>query len=63
MTNIVPESFPHKGKFRRYDKQWNLLPPEQWTDEPQYPGQQPVRFPLDWTPLECFLAVGEGAKT
>jgi hypothetical protein len=47
----VPADFPNKGKFRTYDKAWN---PTGWANEPQYVGQQPLRFPEDWKPDECF---------
>lgn len=39
------------GKYRTY-KNWV---PTGYADEPQYPGQMPIRFPEEWTPLECFL--------
>lgn len=48
----IPASFPNKGKFRTWDKHWN---PTGYADAPQYPGQQPTRFPEDWTPMQCFL--------
>jgi hypothetical protein len=47
-----PEDFPEKGRFRTWAKDWT---PTGFADAPQYRGQQPVRFPLDATPLECFL--------
>ena len=48
----VPDNFPNKGKFRIYDKGWNVIG---WSDEPQYSGQLPLRFPEEWSPFECFL--------
>lgn len=41
------------GKYRTWDRSWK---PTGFAATPQYAGQQPVRFPLDWTPGECFLA-------
>lgn len=54
MTTFVPfpDTFPNKGKFRVYSSNWN---PIGWGDLPTYPGQQPLRFPEDATPFECFI--------
>lgn len=49
----VPDDFPNKGKFRTYHPDWSRAG---YADEPQYPGQQPIRFPEEWTPFECFMA-------
>jgi len=51
-TGVIPD-FPEKGKYRTWDKAWN---PTGFTDDPQYPGQQTCRFPLDWSPAMCFMA-------
>lgn len=44
--------FPNKGKYRVWDKSWNVVG---YSDTPQHPGQLPIRFPEDWTPAQCFL--------
>jgi hypothetical protein len=48
-------SSPLRGtmKYKTY-KNWV---PNGYSEEPQYPGQQPIRFPEEWTHLECFLGV------
>lgn len=49
---LVPEDFPNKGKYRLYNKSWDHVG---YSDTPTHPGQQPIRYPEDWLPLECFL--------
>jgi hypothetical protein len=46
-----PVDFPNKGRYYAFDKQWNR---SGYADTPQYPGQQPIHFPKDATPAECF---------
>jgi hypothetical protein len=41
------------GKYKTY-KNWV---PTGYSDEPQYSGQQPIKFPEEWEPIECFLGV------
>lgn len=50
---MADKSFPNEGKYKQFDRGWNHVG---WADEPQYPGQRPLRFPEEWTPLQCFLA-------
>lgn len=51
-TGEIPD-FPEKGKYHAWTSSWE---PNGLSDEPQYAGQQPIRFPLDWTPAQCALA-------
>ena len=51
-TGEIPD-FPERGKYRAWDKSWN---PIGYADEPQYRGQQPTRFPPEWSAAQCFLA-------
>lgn len=51
----APDDFPSTGRFRTWDQHWN---PTGYADVAQYPGQQPLRFPEDWTPFECVMASG-----
>lgn len=46
----IPD-FAEKGLYRQYDKAWRFVG---YTAEPQYPGQQPTRFPPEWSPFDCF---------
>jgi len=48
----VPD-FPNKGKFIVRDKHGNRT--GEFADAPQYNGQQPRRYPAEWTPLQCFM--------
>ena len=51
-TGEVPD-FPEKGRYRVWDKSWN---PIGYTDEPSHAGQQPTRYPEEWTPAQCHVA-------
>lgn len=46
-----PTEFPNKGRYRVYSKDWS---PFGYADFPQYNGQQPVAFPENASPIECF---------
>lgn len=47
-----PVEFPHKGEFYVWDSRWNKVG---YSDTPQYPGSQPIRYPVDATLLEIQL--------
>ncbi|TNE38331.1 MAG: hypothetical protein EP345_17625 [Sphingomonadales bacterium] len=50
-TGIIPD-FPERGLYRIWDHHWN---PSGYADVAQYPGQMPECYPLDWSPIMCFL--------
>lgn len=39
--------------YRSWDKHWNR---NGTSPTPTYRGQQPIRYPESWAPLQCFLA-------
>lgn len=51
VITLFPDDFPNKGKYRA----WTNWSPSGCSDEPQYPGQQPIRFPEDASPYECHV--------
>ncbi len=48
-TGEVPD-FPERGKYQIWDKSWNRVG---LADAPQYSGQQPFKYPLDWPAGYC----------
>lgn len=53
--NILPfpEQFLNKGRYRKFTSSWS--PTNEFSDEPTYPGQMPLTYPEDASPLEAFL--------
>lgn len=51
-VNPFPSEFDHKGEYQTYSSSWS---PTGFAQEPQYPGQMSIRFPLDATLLEIQI--------